>query len=52
MNESISEYRGSVLELDHDHTLDEPEFHINRIANFLSLKPNKQALDYIKNHKK
>jgi hypothetical protein len=52
MNHNIAEYRGPMIEMDHENTLNNPEFHINRLCNFLSVSPKKEALEYIKNHKK
>jgi hypothetical protein len=48
MNKNLLAYRGPILEMDHSHTIGNPDFHINRIANFLSLPVTKKAMTYIK----
>lgn len=51
MNEQINQYRGPILELDHNETLKNPEFHVSRIANFVSLPYQKKTVQFISNHK-
>lgn len=51
MNKQLNEYGGSFLEMDHDETIKNPSFHINRIANFIGVKSQKKAVDFIANYK-
>ena len=52
MNEHLLNYKGPILEMDHNQTIENPAFHIDRIANFLSLPVTKKSLDYIKKNNK
>ena len=52
MNEHLLNYKGPILEMDHNQTNENPAFHIDRIANFLSLPVTKKSLDYIKKNNK
>lgn len=47
MLEQMLNYRGTILEMDHDQTLGNPEFHINRIASFVGLPVSQEALFHI-----
>ena len=47
MIEQMLNYRGPILEMEHDQTLANPEFHINRIASFVGLSVTQEALFHI-----
>lgn len=51
MNNQIQQYRGPILEMDHDETLKNPEFHISRIANFIGVPNQKKLTNFILNNK-
>jgi hypothetical protein len=52
MNKQIANYFGPILELDHEQTLKNPNFHLMRLSNFIGLPSNKKALSFITNYKK
>lgn len=47
MHQQLLNYRGQVLEMEHRNTLANPEFHVQRIANFVGLPVTQEALFHI-----
>lgn len=47
MNDSLTWYKGPVLEMNHAETLYDPKTHVKRIAEFVGLPTNETALTYI-----
>lgn len=47
MNEQISYYKGSILEMDHNETLANPHFHVQKISDFVGLPVTPEALSHV-----
>lgn len=47
MNEQIYKFKGPILELDHESTLKNPDFHINRISSFINKPVTKKSLKFL-----